>query len=429
MGTINSLSTAISGLEANGEALGVIADNIANANTIGFKSSRTEFQSVLAQDLLSQGAGAQIGKGASIGGITNIFTQGAITHTERGTDLALSGNGFFCVRSDIKGMSFTRDGAFRFDKDGWLTSIRGMRVQAYQATPEGKITGKIGDVRIPFNTVPAKATNRMDIHLNLDARTLKDVPFDPKFPDETAQFATATQIFDSVGNAQALTLYFNRVDGNTWEWHAMADGSSMAGGERGKMVDVATGKLGFDDYGRLLSSEQNLVNTSFANGAIPDQQMQFDFGDPIDKGGSGVKGSTQYGSKSSTFRNIQDGWSAGQLSDTSIDADGVITGIYSNGVNKVLGQIAIARFEATERLTKAGENILRETIESGMPQIGKPTTNGRGTVMTKSLENSNVDLAKEFVDMIRIQRAFQANAKSITTANEMLTDVINMQRS
>ncbi|NBY20190.1 flagellar hook-basal body complex protein [bacterium] len=125
---------------------------------------------------------------------------------------------------------------------------------------------------------------------------------------------------------------------------------------------------------------------------------------------------------------MQDGWAAGVLSDTGIDADGVVTGIYTNGQSRVLGQLAVARFESTERLIKLGENQFRESIQSGQPLIGKPNTNGRGVVMTKSLEQSNVDLAKEFVDMIKAQRGFQASAKSVTTANEMLDEIINIKR-
>lgn len=427
MGVVSSMSTAISGLEAHGQMLSVISDNIVNANTTGFKSARTEFQNVLAQDMLSSSTGAQIGRGAGVAGITNILTQGPITRTERSTDLAINGNGFFCVKSDTHGMTFTRDGSFRFDKDGWLTNLNGYRVQAYQSTPEGKITGKLSDVRIPYNTIAAKSTNKVEMHVNLDARMPVTLPLDVTRPEETAQFTTATQIFDSIGNAHSVSMFFNKVNDGTWEWHAMTDGANLQGGEAGKQTAVATGTLLFDQEGKLQASDQSLLNTTFANGAIPDQQMRFNFGDPINELGSGQKGTTQYGSKNANFRNVQDGWGAGTLSDTSIDADGVITGIYSNGQNRVLGQIAVSRFEATERLAKLGENQFRETVDSGQPLIGRPNTNGRGVLITKSLEQSNVDLAKEFVDMIKAQRGFQASAKSINTANDMLDEVIKLQ--
>jgi len=430
MGVISSMATAISGLEANGQALGVISDNIVNSNTTGFKASRGEFQSILAADMTS-GAGSEMGRGTSLGGITTLFTQGSITKTDRGTDVAVNGNGFFVLKGDSRGMSYTRDGAFRFDKDGWLTNLNGMKVQAYGASPEGKVTGRLGDVRIPFNSIPAKSTSKIEMHVNLDARVPVAPPLDPARPDETTQFTSSVQVFDSIGNAHAVGVYYNKTSDSTWEWAAMTDGANLAGGTQGQPTAIAQGTLVFDAEGKLFSSEQSLVNTSFANGAIPDQQIQFDFGSPAGVGldGAGKDGTTQFGSKSAMFRNVQDGFSAGYLTDTNIDGDGLITGVYTNGQNRLLGQLALARFEASERLSKMGENQFRETVGSGQPNIGKPNSNGRGVLMTKSLEGSNVDLAKEFVDMIKAQRGFQASAKSITTANEMLDEVINLKRA
>lgn len=430
MGVVSSMATSISGLETNGQALAVISDNIVNAQTVGFKSSRAEFQNILAQDMGvggGSGGGGQIGRGATMAGVTNLLSQGPVTRTERGTDLAISGNGFFVVKGDALGQTYTRDGSFRFDKDGWLVNLNGGRVQAYESTPTGQITGKLTDVRIPYNTIAARPTNKIDLHINLDARLPVSLPLDPLKPEETAQFTSGLQVFDSVGNAQPLTVYFNKTQDLTWEWHAMTDGSNLSGGTAGSPSEVMGGTLLFDPSGRLQNSSQQIVNSNFSNGAIPDQNLRVEFGDPIDGGGTGEKGTTQYGSKSSTFRNIQDGWSAGVLADVGIDADGLITGVYTNGQNRMLGQVAIARFEATERLSKMGENQFRESVQSGQPLIGKPNTNGRGIVMTKSLEQSNVDLAKEFVEMIKAQRGFQASAKGVTTANEMLDEIINIK--
>ncbi len=429
MSVVSSMATAISGLEAHGQMLAVISDNIVNGNTTGYKSSRVEFQNILAQDLVSSATGAQIGRGVQVGGITNILTQGPITRTERSTDLAINGNGYFITKSDTFGQTYTRDGSFRFDKEGWLTNLQGSRVQAYQANPEGRVTGKLTDVRIPYNTIAAKPTEKVTMHVNLDARMQPGLPLDLTKPEDSAQYTTATQVFDSIGNAHSVSLYFNKLADGAWEWTAMTDGGNLLGGTPNQQTAIANGNLLFDQEGRLQNSEQTLVNTTFANGAIPDQSIRFDFGDPINEAGTGERGTTQYGSKNATFRNVQTGWAAGVLADTSIDADGMITGVYSNGQDRVLGQVAVARFEATERLSKLGENQFRETVESGLPLIGKPNTNGRGTLMTKSLEQSNVDLAKEFVDMIKAQRGFQASAKSITTANEMLDEVIKLQRA
>lgn len=427
MSVLSSMATAISGLESHGQALSVISDNIVNANTTGFKASRGEFQTILSQDLNASGSSMQIGRGNMMSAVTNLFTQGSITRTERGTDMAIQGNGFFVVKGDRLGQTYTRDGSFRFDKQGWLVNLNGYRVQSYQASEEGKITGKLGDVRIPFNTMKAKSTEQVELHVNLDGRAQTTEPMDLLRPEETSQFVTALQVFDSVGNALGVSVYFNKVGDGAWEFHGMTDGANLVGGETGVPTEVLQGSLLFDQEGRLQTSDQSIINSNFVNGAIPDQQLQFNFGDSIDIGGTGQKGTTQYGSKSATFRSVQDGWAAGMLADTAIDTEGNIQGVYTNGQNKVLGQVALARFEATERLGKVGENQFRETVESGQPLIGKANTNGRGVLMTNSLENSNVDLAKEFVEMIKSQRGFQASAKSITTANEMLDEIISIK--
>lgn len=426
MSVLSGMSTAISGLEANSQNLAVVSDNIVNSNTTGFKSSRGEFQSILAQDMGPVSGGNSIGRGTKLAGVTTLFSQGPISKSDRPTDLAVSGDGFFVLKGN-RGMTFTRDGSFRFDKEGWLTNLDGNRIQAYEATPDGTVTGKLTDVRIPFNTIPARSTQNLQLHVNLDARLPTTPPLDLLDPERTAQFTTGVQVFDSVGNARALGLYFNRVDESNWEWYAMTDGANLVGGVPGTRQPVATGTLIFDAEGKLQTTEQTIIDTSFT-GSIPDQEIFFDFGDSMDLGGTGMKGTTQFGSKNVTFRNVQDGWGAGTLADINIDAEGTVTGVYSNGISKVLAQLALARFEATERLTKIGNNQYRESIESGIPLIGKPSTAGRGTLMSRSLEGSNVDLAKEFVEMIKSQRGFQASAKSITSANEMLDEVINLIR-
>ncbi|MBI4404598.1 MAG: flagellar hook protein FlgE [Deltaproteobacteria bacterium] len=427
MSILTSMATAISGLQSNGQSLGIISDNIVNANTTAFKSSRGHFESVLAQDLLGS-EGSQLGQGTRMAGVTSVFTQGPINRTDRSTDLAINGNGFFIMKGG-KGISYTRDGGFEFDREGFLSNIHGNRVQGYLADQQGRITGKLGDVRLPYKTIPAKSTTNVQVHVNLDARSPVGQPIDLTRPEETNHYTTATQIYDSIGNSHAISLYFNKTGETNWEWYAMTDGAELAGGTTGQMQAVAQGNLIFNEEGKLQTTEQSLINTTFANGAIADQQLSFDWGDAIEAGGTGVRGATQYGTKSGVFRNQQDGYGAGMLVDATVDTEGIITGAYSNGINVVLAQTALARFEATERLTKVGENQFRESRLSGSPLIAKANTNGIGGLMSKSLEASNVDIAHEFVEMIKAQRGFQASAKSITTANEMMDEVINIKRS
>src|SRR3989338_6379034 len=250
MSVMSSMATAISGLESHGQALGVISDNIVNANTTGFKSSRGEFQTILSQDLNASGTSMQIGRGAMLNGITNLFTQGSITRTERGTDMAINGNGFFILKGDRLGQTYTRDGSFRFDKQGWLVNLNGYRVQAYQANEAGKITGKLDDVRIPFNTMKAKSTEKVELHANLDGRVRVGETMDLLRPEETSQFVTGVQIYDSVGNAHGINVYFNKLDAGVWEWHAMTDGANVEGGEAGGPSEVVQGTLIFDQEGK-----------------------------------------------------------------------------------------------------------------------------------------------------------------------------------
>jgi len=332
------------------------------------------------------------------------------------------------LKSD-RGTTFTRDGSFRFDKDGWMTTFGGSRVQAYQATPEGKMSGKMGDIRLSYTAIPAKPTNKISLYANLDARMAVGGPLNLERPEDSAHYTTATQVFDSVGNAHPVSMYFNRTAENQWEWYAMTDGGDVQNGVKGTPAAVARGTLDFDQLGRLQGSTQETLNTSFAGGAVPEQAMLFDFGDPINDLGTGQKGTTMYGATNGVFRNVQDGFTAGHLADTIVDGDGMITGVYSNGENRVLGQMAIARFDAPERLTKTGENMFIETPGSGQAEIGKAKTNGRGAIATRALEASNIDLANEFVEMIKAQRGFQASAKSISTANDMLEEIINLRRS
>ncbi len=427
MGVVSSMSTAISGLEANGEMLSVISDNIVNANTTGFKSSRAEFQSLVMADVMQSSGGEQIGQGSKVAGVTGLFSQGSVSRTNRSTDMAVNGNGFFVVKGE-EGVAFTRDGSFRFDKEGWLTTLGGQRVQAYAGDGSGKIGGKVDDIRLDFKAIPAKSSQQIELFANLDARIPVGAPLDINHPEDTAHFTTAMQVFDSVGNAHSVSMYFNRTAENMWEWTAMTDGGQLADGVDGKPTTMAKGMLTFDALGKLQDSKQEMVNTTFRNGAVPQQEMYFNFGDPTSNNGTGMKGTTMYGANNQIFRNTQDGHTAGVLADTVIDSDGVITGVYSNGENRLLGQIAMARFDATEKLAKVGQNQFVETPQSGQALIGRPKSNGRGAVQTRSLEHSNVDLAAEFVEMIRAQRGFQASAKSITSADQMLEEVINLNR-
>lgn len=430
MGILTSMWTGVSGMTANGEALGVTADNIANSNTVGFKASRAEFQDIMSRSIGGIDGGNQLGRGARIGAVNPLLSQGNIENTERSTDIAINGNGFFQVKGS-EGVSYTRDGSFHFDKDGILVNNAKQRVQGYQANAKGQIETKMGDIKFPKALVNASATENIKLDLNLDSRHVDNSKtFNPKDPYQTSHYATAVEIYDSQGNKHLLNLFFNKGENREWTYKGLIDGKEVEGGapEGQDLAQVCEGKLTFTEDGLLKSQELTNANFTFTGGAKPDQQVKFNFGDDIDTGGKGMEGTKQFGKESDIISWSQDGFSAGMVTNLSFNDEGVLTAGYSNGQVLDLGQIVLANFENAEALTKIGGNLFKQSRDSGEASVGAPQLSGRGSVIAKSLERSNVDLAGEFVTMITNQRAFQANSKTITTSDELLSEVIQLKR-
>jgi flagellar hook protein FlgE len=426
MGILSSLYTGISGIQGQGEALSIYGDNIANANTVGFKTSRPEFQDIVAKSLKGAMGGNQIGRGTRLAAVNPIFSQGSITQTEAATDLAITGDGFFLV-DGADGRSFTRNGAFHFNKDGKLINADGYRVQGFQSDENGKVTSKMGDISVDRTVIDAKRTSKVDLFMNLDVRADKNLKFDPERPEQTSHFATGATVYDSAGTAHVVTLYFNRTDDGVWEYKAMAKGEEVVGGEAGKMVEQASGKLVFDVDGRLKEQTTDRSSFQFAKGALPDQKIEFNFGEDKSKGGMGLS-VTQYGTASEAYKTIQDGYTAGTLSGLTFNDDGVLAAVYSNGQNVNLAQIAMGKFENPEGLFKVGGNRFRESRLSGQATIGAPLSGGRGSVASKALESSTTDIASEFINLMTSQRNFQANSRVVSTADEMMQEVLNLKR-
>lgn len=428
MGVLSSMFTGVSGLQAQGEALGVVADNIANANTTGYKASRAEFQDVIAKNLKGILGGNQIGRGVKIGAVNPILAQGNLDATENATDLAISGDGYFVCRGS-DGQSFTRDGSLHFDKDGYLVTNDNQRIQGFTPDTEGKISSKIEDVHLPKAITPARATKKVDINANLDSRVDVGQVFNPEKPSETSQYATGIEIYDTQGNKHLMTMYFNKTADRQWDWHGMCDGKEVTGGKEGKMAEVAKGHIGFTVDGKLDTQVVNNTNFTFNGGALPNQKIDISFGDAITTNkGKGLKGTVQFGKDSDLMSWAQDGSAAGTITNMSFSDTGILSALYSNGETKDLAQLCISKFDAAERLYKVGNNRFKESHESGTPAIGIPQSGGRGKIYAKSLERSTVDLAMEFVNLIQNQRGFQANAKTITTSDELLGEVIQLKR-
>ncbi|MEK2646808.1 flagellar hook protein FlgE [Bdellovibrio sp. BCCA] len=427
MGILSSLYTGVSGMTAQGEALGVIGDNIANANTVGFKASRAEFQDIISKNLKGILGGNQIGRGVKIGAVNPILTQGNIDATEKVTDLAISGDGYFKVKGS-DGESYTRDGSFHFDREGYLVTNDNQKVQGFSTDEKGNIVNKMTDIKFPRALIPAKATKELKLDLNLDSRMEATKKFDIKDPYSTSHYSTGVEMYDSQGNKHLVSFFFNKVADREWEFKGLVDGKEITGGDEGMLSQVCAGKLTFTVDGKLDSQETTESSFNFKGGALQGQEVKLNFGDAIKDGGKGLDGTKQYGKNSDLISWHQDGAAAGTITGLSFNDEGILTAVYSNGQASDLAQIALAKFENPEALFKVGNNRLKESRDSGTASLGGPGAAGRGKLFAKSLERSTVDLATEFVNMIQNQRGFQANAKTITTTDELLNEVIQLKR-
>lgn len=426
MGILRSFTIGVSGLNASGQGMGVIGDNIANAGTNGFKSSRAEFQDVLAVSLKGIEGGDQFGAGTKLGHIKPLMTQGDISRTDSVTDLALSGDGMFTIDAPA-GRTFTRDGSFHFDKEGQLTTMDGYKVLGFQADENGKIVNKVDAIKLGNTTIAAKGTKEVTMSMNLDSRVNK-MQFDIANPEKTSNFSNSMTIYDNIGTARTVTAYYNKTDNNTWEYHIGVDGKDVEGGKPDTMYEMASGSLLFNDKGQLEEEKAGKNSFNFNKGAAKDQKIVFNWGQSLKEGGNGLDASTQYGSDTAMARHTQDGASAATLTSLSFNDKGILTASYDNGETRDVAQVAVAKFENNEGLFKIGKNLFKESKSSGQAALGKPGESGRGEVLAKSIELSNVDIANEFVNLMTAQRNFQANAKTLTTADEMLQQVLQIKR-
>lgn len=427
MSIAKAMYTGVSGLNAQSEALGTVGDNIANSNTVGFKRSRSQFE-----DQLGGAIGSAQGSGVRLARTQQIFAQGTLLSTGQPTDLAISGDGFFVVKGSVAGMKgefYTRDGQLNVRNDGTLVSSGGMPVQGYKANPDGTFSSATGDIVLPPAGLPPRATGKITVTANLDASASPPAAaWDPQNPAATSNVSTTMTTYDSLGNAHTVDVYFRKTGAGTWDYHALARGSEVAGGVAGTNVEVATGTMDFNSAGALQNVTPGAGGTVSFNGATPNQPLAFEFGKPISAGGTGLEGSTQFGSPSAISGQSQDGYTSGDLSGVKVDGDGVVRGVYSNGETAAVGRLAIAKFRANEGLGRAGQNLWVATNDSGEAALGAVGTGGRGAVVAGALEQSNVDIAEQFVDLITHQRAFQANSKTITTADQMLQELMTIKQ-
>ena len=425
MSITNSLYIGISGLQAHGEAISVVGDNIANASTVGYKRNRAEFSDVLGGQLDSQ----RLGGGVRLSGTQTMWDQGAVTQTGNPLDLAIRGGGMFVVKGNHGGQTaqyYTRDGRMHLDNQGFVVNQQGLRLQGFTIDPTGTRALAPSDLPLGARESPPAATTTANMTINLDANAVTPPAWDPLNPNTTSNYATSATVYDSLGAAHHVEVFFRSQGAGAWEYHAMVDGGELAGGVKGTLTEIGTGTLLFNSAGAL-QSQTTAGTANFVN-ATPGQAIAFTFGDDIASGGTGLAGTTQFAGASAVNGLDIDGRAAGKLTDIVISDDGKIRGVFDNGDKIELAQVALADFASEQGLERAGDGLTVETAASGRPLIDVPGTGARGAVSAGAVEASNVDLSNELVTLIAFQRAFQANAKTVTTADEMMQDINNLKR-
>lgn len=414
---LTSFYTALTGINNNSMAINVIGDNLANMNTTAFKSSKASFSELLAglSGTSSTGNPISFGLGSTLNGINRTTTQGTITYTGTPSDAAINGNGFFVVSIE-GGTGFTRSGKFEFDKEGYFLSADGYQLMGYPAVGgEIDTTAAISPIQIrKGQSIPANVTQNLSISANLDARAAVD-----------DTFATPIQVYDTLGTAHTVTLTFTKTAAGAWDWAATIPAIDTDGGAvDDPPVEVGSGSLAFDADGKLTPPAADLT-LSLANLASGANDMDVNF-NVMDPSGNGLI--TNYSSASTVSTSTQDGYAASILKSVSINNSGVIVGLTESGQSVPLAQLALADFPNVEGLQKYKGSTFVAFTSSGEPSIGVAGSGGRGSVVGASLEQSNVDMAQEFVSLIVAQRAYQANSRIITTTDELYQDAISLKR-
>ena len=409
-----SFSIPLSGLDAESNALSVISNNLANLNTVGYKKQDASFQDLFYQTVGVTGSGdpIQIGAGSSVAATSTNFTDGSLDTSGVATDVAITGNGFFVTQQADGSQQFTRDGHFTINSSGDLMTQDGQMVMGYQAV-NGVITPgtALSAIQLGQGLIsPPLATTSMQMNTNLDASAAVGT-----------NFSTPISVYDSLGVSHVLTFEFTKTAANSWSYNITVPAADL--GQTGAPVSISTGTMNFDSNGVLTAPAANVTGvglTGLADGAT-DMSLTWNLFDS-----SNNPLITQVASASTTSTTSQDGYSSGNLLNFNIGSDGVIQGTFSNGQTRAVGQLALASFADAQGLQRLGSNSYAATLSSGAPVVGVPGAGGRGTLTGGALEQSNVDIATEFADMILAQRGFQANAKVVTTFDEITQDTINL---
>ncbi len=443
-------NTALSGIRAAAKDLSVTGNNIANASTTGFKSSRAEFGDLYASSVLGSSVNA-VGSGVRLQNVAQNFTEGNVSFTERDLDMAISGTGFFMLSQGGENL-YTRAGTFGTDDEGFIVNNTGARLQGFPADSAGNISGLRGDLRIQTSNLSPRQTTNVQSELNLDAsQPALTVAFDPA-DQTTYNDATSMNVYDSLGNPHVMTQFFVKqpyVPGdattqpNHWQMIVQIDGQNVGDpATAGGLPTVATFDLHFTEGGSLdaaLSDEVLISNwtpldaNGEANGAFGPQTVADGATTVIPEPPTTsnfvleLAGSTQFNEEFGEYNVHQDGYTTGRLSSLSIDDQGLISARFTNGQSQALGQIVLASFANEQGLAPQGGTMWSENFESGQPVVGVPGSSNLGAIQSGALEESNVDLSEQLVQLIVAQRNFQASAKTIETADQTTQTIINLR--
>jgi flagellar hook protein FlgE len=426
---IRSLRTGISGLKVNQVRMDVIGNNIANVNTAAFKRSRVAFNELLGQRLLglgrsSGGSGinpASIGNGVAVGSVDQDWSQGSFEYTNIGTDLSLSGDGYFIARGG-EGNVLTRAGNFTFNAEGELVTAGGLAVQGWDYSPDGTLnTGQLQNIQLDLsvNAAPEETDNVSvsgNLSADMEARPLAD-------PDAAqSQVTMSTVVYDGEGKAHTLVLTMQKTGIDEWT----VAGAELAGEPEAEppvpptdLPAIVGSVLDFDNEGNLLNDPATFTidGADYPGSNADDVDIQFNFGDL-----------TQYGGSTTVAVSDQDGQAAGRVIGYGIDPSGTLSLNFSNGEQRSIARIAIGTVNNPNGLEQLGENFYGVTSASGDLTVGRAGQEVSTAVISGALETSNVDLANEFTDMIVTQRGYQASARVITTSDELLQEVVQLKR-
>lgn len=407
----------LSGLNAASVQLDTIGNNIANANTVGFKGSRTEFGDLYSRSIYGQSTTSP-GLGTQVAAVTQDMSNGNKDTTGRSLDLAINNSGFFIMGLTDGTLAYSRNGQFQVDSQGYIVSNAGSYLQGWTADSSGNVAqGPVGKLQLTNTSIPPTPTSKINMAVQLDSTKTSPVntpinnPADPK----SYTWSNNQTIYDSLGNSHQLTMYYSigtpTAAGNTWSVSAYVDGAAVSSPNPNSF------NLGFNTNGVLTTNTP--VSLTFTpatlNGAAVPQTVTVDF-----------THSTQIAQTSGTLSATQDGAAPGALNGISIGSTGLIQATFSNSQTKTIGQVALATFPNPQGLQDIGGNNWIQTGNSGGPTNNAPGSGNTGTLASGQVETSNVNLTSELVNMITAQRYYQANAQSVKTQDTIIQTLLNI---